>query len=280
MMPKKQSGAALGFFRAACLQIRRLLTWVRTDLLISRCLGDKIFMSGFENGNELRWIADLIKKNTHTLKQWSVTYNQWVIIGLRLWGCRLSLIPNNAGFYVCIFSIFSGDRALNELQQLHYFLWTIFLIWKWAYIMCCCWEGVFIIGNVPLCCARGLRGHCVNAAHLPADRSPDWLLMTFLGQRHVKLFIYSKIKSPMQIALSTLDPPRPDCVSANKSVLVSVSLSRTRKICCGHQQSLWDKNRTAVFFVYVCVCLCTRFLHVTDMGHPWLPWRKWHTAAG
>ncbi len=154
--------------------------------------------------------------------------------------------------------------------------------WFTQAVSCCC-KGRIIIGNARLCWARSLWGHCVNAPHLPADRSPDWLLMTFLGHRHAKLFIYSK-KFPMQIALSTsyFSSP-PACVSAYLSPFLRLPLKRPWYVC-GHQQSLWYKNRAAVFVVcaWVCMCACVsvRFMHVTDMGHPWLLLRKWHTPTG
>lgn len=152
-----------------------------------------------------------------------------------------------------------------------------------THVVSSCYEDRIILGNARLCWAHSLRGHCVNAPHLPADLGSDWLLMTFLGHRHVKLFIYSK-KSPMQIdPLSTLDFSSSWlCVSI--SVLVSVCFSWTGMMCCSHQQSLWYNNRAAVFlFVYACVCLYVSVC-ILCMWQIWdildLLLRKWHTPEG
>lgn len=135
-----------------------------------------------------------------------------------------------------------------------------------------------------LCWARSLRGHCVNAPHLPADCSPDWLLMTFLGHRHVKLFIYSKKKkSPMQIALSPLYislPPTQVRVGISVSVSASASWNSDDVLRSSAKLSDITAGQLFLLFTHVCVCVWVRVLcvsvrrmHVTDMGHPW---EKWH----
>lgn len=150
--------------------------------------------------------------------------------------------------------------------------------------MSSCWEARTIIGNARLYWAVSLRGHCVNVPHLPADLSPDWLLMTFLGHRHAKLFIYSKKKMPnANSLLDSMFPVPVPWVRVGITVLVSVSISWTVMMCYGHQHSLWYRNRPAVFlfvYVYMCVYVSVDIMHVTDMGHPWLLLRTWHVPTG
>lgn len=110
-----------------------------------------------------------------------------------------------------------------------------------------------------LCWARSLRGHCVNAPHLPADCSPDWLLMTFLGHRHVKLFIYSKKKKIPNAnrPLSTLHLSPPHS-SACRHICLSfcVGLLKQRWCAAVISKTLWYNSGAAVFVVYACVCVC------------------------
>lgn len=148
--------------------------------------------------------------------------------------------------------------------------------------MCCCCDGRIIIGNARLCWAGSLGGHSVNASYFPADCSPDWLLMTFWGHRHVKLLIYWQKKSfPVKMALSTPFFLQPPLVSSNLHICLCFCIGLLN---C--DDMLWSSAKFTTsepgscFAVKASVCVYVRvhFTHVTDMGQPWLLLR--HTPTG
>lgn len=130
-----------------------------------------------------------------------------------------------------------------------------------SFFVSCCWEGRIIIGNIHLCRACGLGGHCVNALHLPADCSLDWLLMTFLGQRHVKLFIYSKKKIPNANSPLHQISPLPLTVCRHFCLSVCLCLSDRddhdvviSKVCDIRSGQLFFC--LFVLLIYACVWVC------------------------
>lgn len=175
-------------------------------------------------------------------------------------------------------------NANNLKVSMSPFRVTLFIKSWFSCVLCCCWEDKNIIANVSLDWASSLRGHCVNAPHLPADLSPDWLLMTFLGHRHVKLFIYARKGKKKRIpgANSPFHPENVlphDCVPTFPFWFLFLCPERWWCVC-SPQQSLWYMY-TAVFYLFLCVFVCM-YVSVCIFC-TWQIWnildllRKWHT---